>query len=263
VAITFVAAGPSATTGASTALTSINVSSPTGTDGLQVGDLLILHSATAATAEPVASGVTWTTLEPNLSIGSPGPSHSTWYRWADAGDVAGSTTTLTLGAAQKMAAHIIALRGVDTTTPKDVTTPAGAQSATATVATAPAITTATAGALVVVFAAELQAAGITTNDWASSNTTQRAESTTTTTATNPHHAVFTTERATAGAFTPTVTLTGTSTRSSIQTIALRAGVASVVTRLAPDAILASTGLTGAVAALQDDPDAPDGSWLTA
>jgi hypothetical protein len=32
-------------------------------------------------------------------------------------------------------------------------------------------------------------------------------------------------------------------------------------RFAPDAILAQTGLTGAVGAVQDDPDSPDGSWL--
>lgn len=35
-----------------------------------------------------------------------------------------------------------------------------------------------------------------------------------------------------------------------------------VERLAPDAILAQTNLTGGVAAIQDDPDAPDGAWLT-
>ena len=34
-------------------------------------------------------------------------------------------------------------------------------------------------------------------------------------------------------------------------------------RAAPDAILAQTGLTGAVTAIQDDPDSPDGSWLVA
>lgn len=34
-------------------------------------------------------------------------------------------------------------------------------------------------------------------------------------------------------------------------------------RLAPDAILEQTNLTGAVADIQDDPDSPDGSWLTA
>lgn len=33
-------------------------------------------------------------------------------------------------------------------------------------------------------------------------------------------------------------------------------------RLAPDAILALTNLSGSVAAIQDDPDAPDTSWLT-
>lgn len=35
------------------------------------------------------------------------------------------------------------------------------------------------------------------------------------------------------------------------------------TRIAPDAILAQTNLTGAVSAIQDDPDSPDASWLTA
>lgn len=35
------------------------------------------------------------------------------------------------------------------------------------------------------------------------------------------------------------------------------------TRLAPDAILAQTNLTGAVSAIQDDPDSETGTWLTA
>lgn len=35
-----------------------------------------------------------------------------------------------------------------------------------------------------------------------------------------------------------------------------------VERLAPDAILASVNLTGAVTAIDEDPDAPDASWLT-
>lgn len=34
-------------------------------------------------------------------------------------------------------------------------------------------------------------------------------------------------------------------------------------RIAPDAILAQTNLTGAVAAIQDDPDSADATWLTA
>jgi hypothetical protein len=40
-------------------------------------------------------------------------------------------------------------------------------------------------------------------------------------------------------------------------------VAPGTVRTVPDAILAQTGLTGAVGAIQDDPDSPDGSWLTA
>ena len=39
------------------------------------------------------------------------------------------------------------------------------------------------------------------------------------------------------------------------------GPPPVMERFAPDAILAQTGLTGAVTAIQDDPDSPDGSWL--
>ena len=34
-------------------------------------------------------------------------------------------------------------------------------------------------------------------------------------------------------------------------------------RQSPDALLVQTNLTGAVAAIQDDPDSPDGNWLTA
>lgn len=35
------------------------------------------------------------------------------------------------------------------------------------------------------------------------------------------------------------------------------------TRIAPDAILSQTNLTGAVSVVQDDPDSPDANWLTA
>lgn len=38
---------------------------------------------------------------------------------------------------------------------------------------------------------------------------------------------------------------------------------AVMERAVPDAILAQTALTGAVTAIQDDPDSPDGSWLVA
>lgn len=38
---------------------------------------------------------------------------------------------------------------------------------------------------------------------------------------------------------------------------------SVVERIAPSSISASTNLSGAVSAVQDDPDSPDGSWITA
>ena len=34
-------------------------------------------------------------------------------------------------------------------------------------------------------------------------------------------------------------------------------------RQSPDVLLVQTNLAGAVTAIQDDPDSPDGSWLTA
>ena len=33
-------------------------------------------------------------------------------------------------------------------------------------------------------------------------------------------------------------------------------------RQSPDALLVQTNLSGAVAAIQDDPDSPDANWLT-
>lgn len=41
------------------------------------------------------------------------------------------------------------------------------------------------------------------------------------------------------------------------------GGSVLTSRSAPDAILAQTGLTGAVTAIQDDPNSPDGNWLVA
>lgn len=49
----------------------------------------------------------------------------------------------------------------------------------------------------------------------------------------------------------------------IVAVEVLAEASGITERFAPDAILAQTGLTGAVAAIQDDPDSPDGSWLTA
>lgn len=56
-------------------------------------------------------------------------------------------------------------------------------------------------------------------------------------------------------------LTAGSTGTVFETGPSIPDVAGVAERFAPDAILAQTGLTGAVAAIQDDPDSPDGNWL--
>lgn len=219
-AITFVAAGtpyqPSVNEQVGT------ITSPTSGQGLQVGDLMLLHLVASVTPVPTLSGVSWTQLEPNLQVGNPGPFHVTYYRFADSSDLPGSVTTSTLSNATNVhSGYIVAFRGVDPVV-RDVTTPAGTQSATTTLATAPAITTATAGAWVVLFAAELATSGSTTNDWSSSNMTQRAESKSSRTGTNPHPGLFTAEVASPGSFSPNISLAaGTSTRSSMLTVALR------------------------------------------
>ena len=66
----------------------------------------------------------------------------------------------------------------------------------------------------------------------------------------------------AGAVQPNAAQTPASTAHAIAALITDAsGPAPITERFAPDAILAQTGLTGVVAAIQDDPDSPDGSWL--
>lgn len=52
-------------------------------------------------------------------------------------------------------------------------------------------------------------------------------------------------------------------RTVLVAYATGAAPATEVQRMAPDAILASTGLTGTVTDIQDDPDTPDANWLVA
>lgn len=215
--IQYVATGPVYQSGETVTTGPHNITSPTS---CQVGDLLILHLASSATTATVTAGPTWTQLEPNWPIGSPGPAHRTFYRYADAADVAGSTTTVTLGTAQRMAGYIVALRGVDPVI-EDVTTPAGTTSATGIV-TAPSITTATPGDMVLAFAAALTTTGVLTDDWTSTNMVELAQGYVQSTGNNPILAMYAATVYTPGTFAPDVNMTGPVGRSSILTIALRA-----------------------------------------
>lgn len=216
--ITFVAAG-APYQGAATGLTTIDVPYPAG---VQVDDLLLLHVTLSAT-QPLTAPSGWTALEPNLPMGVGGPAAQTFYRFADASDGSASAVTVT-GPSAKYEAHIIALRGVSTTTLRDAVTPVGGQSATATMAVPPDITTTTDGAWVLLFASALSLANAANSVWSSGNMTVRNQGTGTipTGQSNPTGAIATVALATPGTFTPTIDITPGPGRSSMRVVALRA-----------------------------------------
>lgn len=90
--------------------------------------------------------------------------------------------------------------------------------------------------------------------------TRYDEDATTDTSVSVYRGIFTASAA--AARTVTITYSGGSGNgyaALITTVAT--GPPGISERWAPDAILAQTGLTGVVTAIQDDPDSPDGSWL--
>lgn len=188
--------------------------------GVQVGDLLLMQVASSVTANPtVPTG--WAIFEPNLGIGNPGPTHITYFRWADSTDLSATGVDVT-GPSGKYEAHIVAFRGVDPTTPKDVDTPAGTRSATSTMAIPPPITTVTPGALVVLLAGANSPGAVTTATWSSANMTVVTQGTATIASqTNPMAAVCIAPMASPGTFAPDVSVTPGTGRTSMNTVALR------------------------------------------
>lgn len=214
-AITAVGAG-APFLGSTTSVTSMVVPMPAG---VAVGDLLLMHVVSSVTANPTTP-TNWAVFEPNLSIGSPGPTSITYFKWADGTEGSSVTVTVPTG---KYEGHIAAYRGVDTTNPKDVAAPTGTQSATTTLAVPPPITTVTAGAMVLLFTAANSASGVVNTTWASANMTERVEGTSTVAATtNPTAALYENILASPGTFQPDVSINpNTSGRSSMRVVALR------------------------------------------
>lgn len=208
--------------GAATNLTSIDIPMPSS---VAVGDLLLMHIVSSVTANPTTP-TGWAVFEPNLAIGSPGPTSITYFKWADSADTNTASVNLTTPTG-KYEGHIAAYRGVDPTTPKDVAAPTGTQSATTTLAVPPPITTVTPGALVLLFAAANSASGVTNSVWSSSNMTGRVQGTSTLGATtNPTAGLFESPRAAAGSFQPDVSIAPTTAgRSSMRVVALRPAAA--------------------------------------
>lgn len=132
----------------------------------QDGDLLILAAAITATAAYDALDG-WTNVA-DFNVPSAACRVGVWYRVAEGGDASSSVEPALSSGTGCAAAQVIVYRGVDQTTPMD-TTPVAADSggAAETTPAAPAITTATAGALIVAVMAVPTQGGtvLTAADW--------------------------------------------------------------------------------------------------
>jgi len=145
VAISFVGASALATSSTASV-------TPAHPAGLATDDVLLAHMYSRAGATPTPpSGQGWTQIQLGTSTGR----LSVWWRTFTSGDTSGAWTG---GGTSGFYGVISAFRGVDTSTPLDVTTPAAA-TGTTTTATAPSVTTSTDDAYAVSFFANADNGG--------------------------------------------------------------------------------------------------------
>lgn len=162
--------------------------------GVADGDLLIWTLvANNVTVAPTPSG--WSVWQTNSTTGL---NQSSFYRIASSEPSSYTASGLT---SARWGAAMIALRGVDTTTPQDVSFPAAINGTTAF--SWPAITPATSGAWVLAISAmQLSGTGITDVTWTGGNVTVDSDAGAATSNANPFvshgHASWS-----SGAFTPT------------------------------------------------------------
>ncbi len=181
--------------------------------GVADGDLLLWAFASNVVAQPsTPSG--WQVWQTTVTSGS-SSGLTVFYRIASS-EPADYTVTVTSSAWLGLMA---AWRGVDQTTPKDVTN--STKTATS-VTTVPAITTATGGAMVVTFSNMRTASGVTNTTWSSATGTVRSQVTYGFPALPNQAAAIADElAAVAGSVTPTLTPTGTAARHEFVVSALR------------------------------------------
>jgi hypothetical protein len=196
-------------------VTTVTLTRPTG---VQAGDLLLGFAAGATSSVPaVPTG--WTAWDPAVSYG---PNLNVIYKIADSADPATWDWTV---ASQKWAGGVVAYRGVDTTTPKDVASVTA--SSTTGWPTVPAITTASANALVLAIGGVIGPSGDTDITWTTDGTLDASATATAPATTDPAAAVTSRARAAAGAFTPSLAPVETVSRGGVLVTALRAAQPSL------------------------------------
>lgn len=147
----FPAAGPgialrtSSTNTLNTPVTSLGVTIPAST---QVGDLLVLAVALTNNATPVFNSISGWTKQGEQRAGTAGHTMGIFTRLAQGGD-ASSTVTSTSTVSGNYTGHLRVYSGVHQTTPIDATTVFSQLDSNSTSASAPAITVATTGAMLV------------------------------------------------------------------------------------------------------------------
>ena len=147
-------------------ITSATVPLPSGT---AAGDFLLLSlvvNANQTTATPTGWSV-WV-VTPGTTI-----SYAVFYRFADSGDVAAGSVTLSGLATNRYQFLLESYRGVDTTTPKDVAV--GTATGTTSLVAFPSITPVTTGAYIVAqrFAQHASGVAVTSLAYSSTNMTVR------------------------------------------------------------------------------------------
>jgi len=86
--------------------------------GLALGDFMLAHVVNKATSGTIAPPANWTIIGAQSNTAS--SRSALFYKFADAADVAASTFTFTLGTSGRNRGEMMALLGVDTTSPIDV-----------------------------------------------------------------------------------------------------------------------------------------------
>lgn len=215
------------------------------------GDLLVAQVVAVSAAGGVVtahpSGYTEIRTD---SIGSvPGRRSTLAWKLATASE--GSTHTWTITSAVDATVTITRITGAHSTAPVD---DHSGTTITATTIVSTAVSPTSAEALLLLLLVHATT-GVSYN--AVSGMTERYDVNTTS-----RTVALDTEALAASGSTGTRSATATANNAQIaQMVAIKPPAAA--TRIAPDAILSQTNLTGVVASIQDDPDSADANWLTA
>ncbi len=217
-------AGVSTYNSGSASTTSVALTCPTGT---LTGDLMLMSLTGNSTTVP-ATPTGWKVFQTGIGLSS--ALLVVYYKYATAGDVAGTTSYSFTVASGRWAGNIASFRNVHPIIAKETA------NTTSTTVTVPAIRSYTYNALILTIARDTTAAGVTNPSWSSTSGTIRGAATTTsTTATNMTLALVEQAQVTpAAGIRPSIVCSGTNTKQMRVTVGLRPARTDPATSLISD-----------------------------